>query len=594
LKDSVVWNNLSGDTNFFGGTYEDGHPGEGEVGSVKLNARIDNVAPESFQNITLASGYLDTNTGLSGYAYFVQYYEKCELNGLYYFVGSGHTWLGTTDGNVGSNEFHPIDVDITVTLYNIVPNTYKVTYDGNGATSNVPGNQNFIFNSGDKISSTIPVKTGYKFLGWKYNDTISFNPGDMIPNGWGDFTLIAQWKKESVPSNYLITFDPQGGTVSPTTKSIQSNEAYGILPTPVLPGYKFLYWTTKKTPTSWNYQVDYFSGYGINNTGTYKLTSNQILYAQWVKIVTVTIDLNGGKIPPITSSSPEYTGTFSYVDEVGNESSYYKVPVKEGYKFAGFSMSAPLTLYDSNDNEITNAEQFRNSSYFYFNQPSYDVTLKALWDAPPVLYMDDLYVTLKEAQSGFITTAKLLENVYAVDDIDGNISNKITVQNYDPGEFSQFTSDGSSVIIYQVIDSAGNVTTGNASVYIADTTPVVIQDNSYVRFINEQYYQKSYEEGGLENTSLWKTDPEYAAALEDAMQNRKSLTYEKGSVKILGIDYEFTKPGSISQDHIYETWTFTADDIKKIKEYINAHGFGNFKEENGLKEFINQFNYCKT
>ena len=43
-------------------------------------------------------------------------------------------------------------------------------------------------------------------------------------------------------SNMIITFDPQGGQVSQTTKQVTYNETYGELPTPTKEGYKFVGW----------------------------------------------------------------------------------------------------------------------------------------------------------------------------------------------------------------------------------------------------------------------------------------------------------------------------------------------------------------
>ena len=73
------------------------------------------------------------------------------------------------------------------------PNTYYVTYDANGG-SGAPAQQAFVADSGTKLSTTKPTRTGYTFVNWDYMGN-KFNPGDAIPTGWGSFTLKAQWKK---------------------------------------------------------------------------------------------------------------------------------------------------------------------------------------------------------------------------------------------------------------------------------------------------------------------------------------------------------------------------------------------------------------
>lgn len=100
----------------------------------------------------------------------------------------------------------------TVTLYaKWQANTYTITYDNNGGSGG-PGSQNFVFNSGAKISSTKPTRTGYNFVNWTYSGH-TFNPGDSIPTGWGSFTLTAQWKQSTVVTvnhqNYIICPDDQ-------------------------------------------------------------------------------------------------------------------------------------------------------------------------------------------------------------------------------------------------------------------------------------------------------------------------------------------------------------------------------------------------
>lgn len=91
------------------------------------------------------------------------------------------------------NEFKKNDT--TIDLYPIwIPNTYTLTYDLNGGSFNASTTQLFKYGSGDAISSEIPIKTGYDFVGRKWGD-VTMQPGDTIPKGWGNFTLTAQWLK---------------------------------------------------------------------------------------------------------------------------------------------------------------------------------------------------------------------------------------------------------------------------------------------------------------------------------------------------------------------------------------------------------------
>ena len=85
-------------------------------------------------------------------------------------------------------------------------NTYSITYNANGGT-NAPSSQSFTYNSGARISTQKPTRTGYTFQNWTYEGNI-FNPGDAVPQNWGNFTLTAQWRINVC----TINFNPNGGT----------------------------------------------------------------------------------------------------------------------------------------------------------------------------------------------------------------------------------------------------------------------------------------------------------------------------------------------------------------------------------------------
>ena len=71
-------------------------------------------------------------------------------------------------------------------------------------------------------------------------------------------------------NNYTLTFNANGGTVSPASKSVVYGKAIGSLPTPVKENYKFLGWTYAQTGK------DYISASTIYNNA-----SNKTVYAQW-------------------------------------------------------------------------------------------------------------------------------------------------------------------------------------------------------------------------------------------------------------------------------------------------------------------------
>lgn len=97
--------------------------------------------------------------------------------------------------------------DTTIDLYPIwIPNTYTLTYDLNGGSFNASTTQLFKYGSGDAISSEIPNKAGYDFVGWKWGD-VTMQPGETIPKGWGNFTLTAQWKKAPYSTGTVLNIE---------------------------------------------------------------------------------------------------------------------------------------------------------------------------------------------------------------------------------------------------------------------------------------------------------------------------------------------------------------------------------------------------
>lgn len=97
--------------------------------------------------------------------------------------------------------------DTTIDLYPIwIPNTYTLTYILDGGSFNASTTQLFKYGSGDAISSEIPNKAGYDFVGWKWGD-VTMQPGDTIPKGWGDFTLTAQWEKAPYPVGTILNIE---------------------------------------------------------------------------------------------------------------------------------------------------------------------------------------------------------------------------------------------------------------------------------------------------------------------------------------------------------------------------------------------------
>ena len=122
------------------------------------------------------------------------------------------------------------------------PNTYTVSYQANGGTG-APPTQTFVYDSGARISTTVPTRTGYTFVNWDFNGN-KFNPGDPIPSGWGSFTLTAQWKV----NNYYLDLNTYLDGASYGSSRIKVNLTVGGSNK----GYISDYYTAHPYGTSWS------------------------------------------------------------------------------------------------------------------------------------------------------------------------------------------------------------------------------------------------------------------------------------------------------------------------------------------------------
>ena len=210
-----------------------------------------------------------------------------------------------------------------------------------------------------------------------------------------------------------------------------------------------------------------------------------------------------------------------------------------------------------------------------------EITLYAVWDDCPWIQAQDLYYTLEQAQSGFITEEEILSHATATDREDGSpilpgtnpapsdpeVFTSFTIPDYRAEEFTNLQHDFAASENLTVVDHVGNTYVKQIMVHVTDTTPkklIQMDLTGVTRFINSKYYNKSFEEGGLEDNSIWKVDPEYKAALESALNN-------------------------MDHDTPVETYVFSKETIKQMKQYVETHGIGNSKEPDALNNFYNQF-----
>ena len=200
------------------------------------------------------------------------------------------------------------------------------------------------------------------------------------------------------------------------------------------------------------------------------------------------------------------------------------------------------------------------------------ITLYAVWDDCPWIVAENLYYTLTQAQSGYITDSEILSHATAYDREDGSPiepgfhenGTSFSIPDYQASDFTQFRREGSCTENLTVVDSTGSTYYKQITVYVVDTTAVAVEPEGTTRFINEYYYTQPEANGGLAADSIWLTDPEYAAALQTAFANSRNGTAE-------------------------EVYEFSHEDILAMKQFIDDNGFGNTRSDDALTRFYNQF-----
>lgn len=219
---------------------------------------------------------------------------------------TGYKFDGWYNGSTKVTSTNPYTfaptANITLTAkwaINTVSDTIKISPSGGGTVSPNPvtGQENTV------ISITATPATGYNFKHWRYNDSSASggysesttNPLKIIVTGKRDVTAVFELK------SYTVTWNANGGTVSPASVSKTHGSTLGTLPTPTRAAtaeysYTFAGWFTAAS-----------GGTQISTTTT--VTGNVTYYAHWTatkRSYTATFNSNGGSTPSSSSITKEY------------------------------------------------------------------------------------------------------------------------------------------------------------------------------------------------------------------------------------------------------------------------------------------------
>ena len=239
----------------------------------------------------------------------------------------GYDFDGVFEGDTAINSNHQIKKDTELTV-RWKGKKYKVTYEPNGGSVT----PTFIEQTyGDPYTGLhSPSRTGYEFVAWYKNsgltETYRITVDDTIVNTASDHTIYARWEA----NKYTVTFDANGGSVSPSTKEVTYDNTYGTLPTPTKSGYTFDGWYLETSFTN-----------RIKSTDTVKIVADTTLHAKWLQKVTIPTDesmcnnktYNGGAQTIVKTASEgfEWTSGSSQIN-VGTYT--VTASIKPGYIWA--------------------------------------------------------------------------------------------------------------------------------------------------------------------------------------------------------------------------------------------------------------------
>lgn len=200
---------------------------------------------------------------------------------------------------------------------------YTISYNANGG-SNAPSSQNKDYGIEIKLSSSVPTRSGYKFLGWSTSSSATsatYNSGSFISSN-ANTTLYAVWSSIEPPTcSFTTTNDP---TINQTI-TLKFNSSVGIC------GY---YWGTNSNISSNTFYSTSATNITktISSSGTYyfavKDTYGNFSTTKSITFYKTTLNANGGSITP------------SYIITQSNTSVTPPEPIWNGNAFYGWSTSA--------------------------------------------------------------------------------------------------------------------------------------------------------------------------------------------------------------------------------------------------------------
>lgn len=296
------------------------------------------------------------------------------------------SWYTTaSSAGIEVDESYPVVSKLTV-YARWTPNTYTIIFDSNdnnGYGSGSMGALTVTYDQSIKLTKNAFTNRILEFKEWNTQSTgggITYADEAIVSNlvseNNGSITLYAQW----IHKTNTITFIPNGGTVDPTSRTVDTGSQFSQFPTPSKSGYKFL---------GWYDELDGGTKYDVIGT----VWKDYTFYAHWGDLNKITFNPNGGSL-----SDGDKTRLVDDNQAIGS----LPTPTRNGYKFLGW-----FTSSERGDQIDASTTVTKDTTYY------------AHWQANQYEYTLNFVSSLSGNTIRTLTGLQTYDSTYKLEDITG-------------------------------------------------------------------------------------------------------------------------------------------------------------------------------
>lgn len=291
------------------------------------------------------------------------------------------------------------------------------------------------------------------------------------------------------------------------------------------------------------------------------------------------------------------------------------IEFKDKYSHQGWSKNPSATykdnVYKCGDELDTFkflVDSLSDGSAYIDDEGQVVVDLNAVWDEYPVINSKEIYLPNNLDNGKYASEKAMLKlaKAIAVDDNDGDSNGKdvsLRIVDFDLDDFKNRGKETHIKLQLEAIDQVGNRTIDYISIVLVETNLNIMEDYGYVRFIDEENYNKrddSLPDGGQSNGALmkdssWYLDPERVQIITTGFANIRTLLDDVESNDSYVMRYSFPRSEMIKSNNYKNTYgrgNFKSD------EYERINGKGSYQRDFGVRSALDgwckEFEHCKV